>query len=162
MNDWVRADEAARALDEIQQRQEQVINLALVPDWYWWAIGALMVGLSASVDSHQRIAIGIGVSVFVLGVLIATGWVAAGSLRAQVRNDLLGPTGVLSILGLVALVIAVTLPLAFGLRAAHIGYPATIGASAGAVVLIIGGPVLMRRLRRIMLDNRSASRAGGR
>jgi hypothetical protein len=160
MNEYVRADEAARALDEIQHRQEQVINLATIPDWYWSTVGVLMVGLSASVDSHQRIAIGVGVSVFVLGILTATGFVVAGAFRAQLRNDLLGAAGVLAILGLVALVLAVSLPLAFGLRAAHVSYPATIGVSAGAVVLAIGGPVVMRRLRRIMLSNRSVSRTG--
>lgn len=162
MNEYVRADEAAQALDEIQQRQEQVINLATIPDWYWWAVGVLMVGLSAAVDSHQRLAIAVTIPVFVLAILAATGRVVVGGLRAQLRNDFLSPDGVFWILGLVALVLAVALPLAFGLRAAHIGYPATIGTSAGAVVLVIGGPILMRRLRRIMLSNRSASRSGAR
>jgi hypothetical protein len=158
MNEHVRADEAARALDEIQRRQEQVINLATIPTWYWWVIAVLMVGLSASVDSHQRLTIGIGVTVFVLGVLISTGRVVMNGLRAQLHNDFLGPAGVLSILGFVALVLAVTLPTAFGLRAAHVSYPGTIGTAAGAVILAVGGPILMRRLRRLMLNNRSGIR----
>ncbi len=45
MNEQVRADEAARALEEIQHRQEQVINVAMVPTWYWWFIAVLMVGM---------------------------------------------------------------------------------------------------------------------
>jgi hypothetical protein len=158
MNDPVRADEAARALDEVQRRQEQVIDLATIPTWYWWVIAVLMVVLSASVDSHQHIALGIGVTVFVLGVLSATGRVVMNGLRAQLHNDFLGPAGVLSILGFVALVLAVALPLAFALQAAHVSYPGTIGTAAGALVLAFGGPMLMRRLRRLMLNNRSGIR----
>jgi len=30
--------EAAQALDEIQRRQQQVIDLAAIPAWYWWAV----------------------------------------------------------------------------------------------------------------------------
>ncbi len=37
MTDQVRPEEAARALTEIGQRQEQVIRLAIIPNWYWWA-----------------------------------------------------------------------------------------------------------------------------
>ena len=48
MTDQVRPEEAARALTEIDQRQEQVIRLAVIPTWYWWAIAVLMVTFAAA------------------------------------------------------------------------------------------------------------------
>ena len=159
MDEELHPDEAARALTEIDRRQEQVINLAIIPGWYWWTTAGLMVGLSAAVDSHLRLTIGISVSVFVVGILTTTGWVVLGSLRhAQVRNDLLGPVGVLAILGFVAAVLAVSLPTAFAMRATGMRYPATAGVLAGAIVMVIGGPLLMRFLRHTMLANRAGSR----
>lgn len=158
MADGLRPDEAAHALAEIEQRREQVIELAIIPGWYWWAIAGLMVGLSAAIDSRQPLAIGLGTAGFVVGVLAATGWVVARALRrAQPRNNLLGPAGVLAILGFVATVLAVSLPTAFALEAAGADYPSTWGILAGAVVMAIGGPLLMRHLRRTMLANRPGS-----
>jgi hypothetical protein len=158
MHEELRPDEAARALTEIRQRQEQVIKLAIIPAWYWWAIAGLMVGFSAAIDSHRRLVIGIATSVFVIGVLAATGRIVVGGLRrAQLRNDLLGPIGVFAILGFVATILAVSLPTAFALQAAGVRYAATLSVLIGAVLMVVGGPFLMRLLQRIML----AKRTGG-
>ena len=48
-------------------------------------------------------------------------------------------------------VVGVSLALAFALQATGVSHPATIGCAVGALVVIIGGPILMRRLRSIML-----------
>ena len=158
MTENLQPDEAARALTEIRHRQEQVIKLAIIPSWYWWTIAVLMVGFSAAVDSHRRLAIGVGTSLFVIGVLITTGRVIIGGLRrAQLRNDLLGPIGVLAILGFVATVLAVTLPTAFALQAAGVRYPATLGVLLGAVIMAVGGPLLTRFLQRTMLAKRAGN-----
>jgi len=149
----VRPDDAAKALAHIRQRQEQVVDVTAIPAWYWWAVGALMVGLSLAVETRRSTVIGLGVSGFVLGILAATGWVVRRALRVQVRNELLGARGVLLILGFVGAVVAVTLAVAFSLRAAGVGHPATLADLVGAAALIVGGPVLTRRLRRIMLAN---------
>jgi hypothetical protein len=158
MAETLQPDDAARALVEIDQRQEQVIKLAIIPWWFWWALAVLQVGLSAAVESKRPLVIGIGVSVFVLGVLSVTGWVVARMIRnAQLRNDLLGPAAALAILGFVAAVVAVTLPAAFLLEAAGARYPATLAMLLGGVVMVVGGPVLMRFVRNLMLANRAGS-----
>lgn len=82
MADQVRPEEAARALTEIGQRQEQVIRLAVIPDWYWWAIAVLMVAFAAAVDTRQGLVVGIGTAVFVAGVLTTTGWVVFRAVGA--------------------------------------------------------------------------------
>ena len=159
MNDQVRPEEAARALAEIGQRQEQVIRLSAIPTWYWWAIAVLMIGFTAAVETRRGLAIGIGTAVFVVGVLAATGRVVFRSVRsAQPRNDLLGPGGVFAILGFVAVTVGVSMAVAFPLEASGISYPATVGVSVAAVMLVIGGPFLMRYLQGRMLANRSGSR----
>lgn len=152
----LRPDDAARALAEIEQRREQVIDLTIIPSWFWWAIAGLQIGLVVAIESRQPLTIGIGTVGFVIGVLAATGWVIAGARRrAQPRNNLLGPVGVLAILGFVATVLAVSLPAAFVLEANGIAHPALWGVLLGGVVMVVGGPLLMRLLRRIMLANRS-------
>ena len=159
MTDRVRPEEAARALTEIGQRQEQVIRLALIPDWYWWAIAALIVTFTAAIDSGEGFVIGIGTAVFVVGLVTTTGWVvlrAVGS--AQPRNDLIGPGGVLAILRFVAVTVGVTLAVAFTLKASEVDNAATISVAVTAVLLVLGGPVLMRDLHGRMLANRSGRR----
>jgi hypothetical protein len=159
MTDQVRPEEAARALTEIDQRQEQVIRLAVIPTWYWWAIAVLMVVLAAAVDTRQGLVVGIGTAVFVAGVLTTTGWVVVRAVgRAQPRNDLLGPAGVAAILGFVAVTVGVSLPAALILEASGVAYAATLGVSVTALLLVVGGPMLMRHLQGRMLANRSGSR----
>jgi uncharacterized membrane protein YgdD (TMEM256/DUF423 family) len=159
MTDQLRPEEAARALDEIGQRQAQVIQQAIIPTWYWWAIATLMVAFAAAVDSRQGPVIGIGVAVFVAGVLAFTGRVVFRAVRsAQPRNDLLGPGGVVAILGFVAVTIGVSLAVGFMLKASGVSYAATISVAVTAVILVAGGPLLMRYLQGLMLANRAGSR----
>src|SRR5215831_8566021 len=130
MTDELRPEAAARALDEIGQRQAQVIRQAIIPTWYWWAIAVLMVAFAAVVDTQQSLVVGIGVAVFVVGVLTTTGWMVFHTIRAvrsaQPRNDLLGPKGVVAILGFVAVTVGVSLAVAFILKASGVAYATTI------------------------------------
>jgi len=152
------ADEAAEALAEIQRCQQQVIDQATVPGWYWWSVGALMVVLAVGVDTRTPAVLGVAVAVFVVGLLSATGVVVRSQfLRARLRDGLLDGRGVVAILGFVALIVGCTLGLAFGLRAAGVSHPATLACLAGGIALGLGGPVLMRMLRQIMLGNRAGS-----
>ena len=156
MNQEPSPAEAAQALADIQLRQQQVIDLAMIPAWYWWTVGGLMVILGAGVDSHAPSVIGLTVPIFVVGILTATGWVVGRAFRqAQLRNGLLDARGVLAILGFVALIAGGTIGLAFGLRAAGVPHPATWACAAGGMVMGLGGPLLMRALRAIMLGNRA-------
>jgi len=158
MSEQMSPGEAARALDEIQRRQQQVIDLAVIPAWYWWAVGGLMVVLGVGVDIRTPAAIGITVPVFVVGMLAVDGWVIGRAYRqAQLHNGLLDARGVLSILVFVAVIAGGTIGLAFALRGVGVHYPATWACLAGGLVMGLGGPALNRRLRRVMLGNRAGS-----
>ena len=127
----------------------------IVPKWYWRTIVALMVGFAAAVDSHVPEVIAVATIVFVLAVVNITGSLVRATLRrAQPRDELLGPLGVLAILGFVAVVVGVSLPISFALQAAAVPYAATWGVLVGAVVMVAGEQLFTRLLRRIMLDNR--------
>ena len=63
-----------------------------------------------------------------------------------------------AILGFVAVTVGVSLAVAFILKASGVSYAATIGVSVTAVMLVVGGPMLMRHLQGRMLANRSGSR----
>jgi hypothetical protein len=161
MSEQVRPDEAARALAEIRQRQQQVIDLAMLPAWYWWIVAALVVGLSATVDAASRRpgVIALAAMAFTLGIAAVTGRVVLGAWhRAQWRNQLLGSRGGLAIVGFVGLVVGTTLGAAFALEAAGVRQSATLASLLGAALMITGGPVLTRILRRIMLDNQARGR----
>ena len=155
MNEQARFEDAARSLAEIRGRQGQIIEAVLVPAWFWWAVGLLMVGLAAVADSGSAVAVGIAIPVFVIGVVTMSLRLAFGARRhVQVRRELLGVRGGLAIVGFVLPVVGVTLGFAFALQFGGVRYPATIACLAAATALVAGGPVLMRVLRRIMLDNR--------
>ncbi len=158
MTEQVRPDEAARALAEIGQRQEQVIKLLAIPVWFWWATGVLMVGFSAAVESRRPVAIAVGASIFAVGIAASSSYVALVNVRrAQVRNNLLGPDGALAIVGFVLGTVAMSLAAGFGSAATGFAYPGTLGSTVGAVLLVIGGPLLMRHLQGVMLSHRTGS-----
>lgn len=154
------AEEAARALDEINRRTDQVIEKTLLPNWFWWVVAGLNVSLTAAIESDVPLVIGIGAGVFALGIIAVTSSLVVNALRhAQVRNNLLGTSGVLAILAFVALILAITLPAAFILDAADVPYGAVLTTALGGVVMAIGGPVLMRYLRRTMRKHRAGTTA---
>jgi hypothetical protein len=151
----IQPDQAADALRVVAQRQEQVIDLAAVPAWYWAVVGALMVVLAAGIDSHKPLAIGIAVSVFVCGLLGATARVVYRvATSAQLHHDLVGPRGVGAILAFVFAIDVPTIGAALALRAAGVHYAATIACAVAGTALALGGPVLIRHLRRTMLAGR--------
>jgi hypothetical protein len=51
----------------------------------------------------------------------------------------------------------VALPTAFAFQAAGMRYPATLGVLVGAILMVVGGPWLMRILQRLMLARRAGS-----
>ena len=79
------------------------------------------------------------------------------ALQVQVRGGLLGARGILLILGFVAVVVGASLAVAFSLQAAGVPGPALAGNAFGAACLVVGGPLLMGALRRIMLANRTGT-----
>lgn len=159
MSGQVQPDEAASALAEIRQRQGQVIDAVLVPNWYWWAVAVAMVAIGAAADTRHTLVLGVVIPIAAVLIAILTGAMIFGVYRhAQVRSsELLGGRGAAAIVGFVWLVVGLTLGIAFGLRAAGNHLPGTIATVIGGIALAAGGPFLMRSLRQIMLGNRAGN-----
>jgi hypothetical protein len=160
MTDQVRPEEAARALTEIDQRQEQIIRMASLPCWFWGAIAFLMVAFAAVVDTtHGGLVQGMATALFVAGVLTTVGLVAFRSVRsAQPHNSLFGPRIMAADLAFAAVIVGVSLAATLILTASGVSYAATVGASITAVILVVGGPMYTRYRQGLMLANRSGSR----
>ena len=151
MTNAVEPAEAREALAEMERRQEQVIEGTLVPNWYWWAVAVLAVGLGFGIDTRDPTAIAATAGIFGISIPVLTVWIAFGGRRhVKVHERLLGSRGAGLIVGFVWLVVGGTLALAFGLQAASVGPAGTISTLACAIALIVGGPALMRRLREMM------------
>jgi hypothetical protein len=153
----IQPDEAARALSEVGFRQQRAVDAGVVPGWFWVANAALVVILSAGVESRRPPVIGIAVIVFALG-LGATIALTVRGVPVQVRTDLIGSVGAMMIVGFVLSLVGVTIGIAFTLQGLHVRYPATLASLVCAVGLIIGGPWLMRRLRGVMTSRVASNR----
>ena len=145
---------AAGELEAIKRSQAGVIDAVLVPRWYWWVIGVLLVPLGVAADSHQRVVtavITVVVALIIAGVTVA---MITGAYRgARIHPATLGTAGALYIVGFIALVVGASLVVAFSLQAGHGPFPGTIGCLVAAVLLIVGGPILMASLRRTMTEH---------
>jgi hypothetical protein len=157
MREEMRAEEAAQALAGIRERQEQVINVAVPPARFWWLLATLTVAFAAAVESRRPLVIGVGTALFVAGVLASLAWALRRAMRVQVRNELLGWRGGMLIAGFALLTAGGSIAVGFSLSAAGVPHPATLGNLFGAILLVAGGPLLMRALRRIMLDRSGAA-----
>jgi FtsH-binding integral membrane protein len=159
MRDCVHPDDAATALAEIGRRQQQVIDSATVPTWYWWVVATVMVAIGAAVDSRSHLVLAVTIPCAVVVLVALTGAMIFGVPgRARVvGNELLSSRGALAIVGYVWLIVGLTLGVGFALRAAGAPAPATIATALGGAAMVATGPFLSRWLRRTMLANRAGA-----
>ncbi len=159
MSEDVGREQAVRALDEIRAAQRQVVTATVIPDWFWGALGALMVVFTAGVESRRPLYVGIGTTLFVIGLNL-TIWRVVARNRAGVRPGYLGRPGFTLIFGFTAGFVALGLAVGLGLAAAGFRWPATVANLVVGLGLVVAGPWLMRRLRTLMAGRAAASLEG--
>jgi hypothetical protein len=151
-------NDAVSELAEINRRQAGVIQAVLVPRWYWWVVGLLLVLLGVVTDSHQRLATALTAVAVALIIAALSVWMISGVYRGvRIHSATLGSWGAVYIVGFVWLLVGATLAVAFSLQAEGIPDPATLGTLVAAAMLIAGGPILMSRLRRAMVEHSPAA-----
>jgi hypothetical protein len=151
MTNAVEPAEAGAALAEIRRREGEVIAAALVPAWFWWAVAGATVALGAIVDSRNGVAIGLAAIAYAVAMAVLTAWTILGGVRrVKVRDAMLGPDGAGRIVAFVGILVAGTIGLAFALEALGIAQAGTLATLACGAGLVVGGPILMRRLRDVM------------
>jgi hypothetical protein len=144
--------EAEQALAEIQARRERVIDANLVPNWFWWAIGGLLLPFVAAMETQRPWLMITGAVGYLLGMALLILAMVRRS-RLQVQNQLIGVRG-----GLVITAFTLVLSgggIALGLWLDSLGVPApnTLGCVPVAAVIAVGGPALMSYLRKLMLSD---------
>jgi hypothetical protein len=148
MSDRIEPADAARALSEIGWRREQVIRRKVFPGWFWWAHAALIIMLTACMESGRGVLLWIGVAVFVIGGFVIDWPVSRAARAAAPRRGLAGlGTTRRTLIGLatfVAVLLGVLVTTALSLRAAGVPYPATIAATVTATVFAVAGRLLVR------------------
>lgn len=149
MSDHIEPTDAARALDEIGRRREQVIRRALraaCPVWYWWATAVLVVALAASFEYRGGALRWIGLTLFVVGSLVTGVPVSRAARATPLRRGLDAPTRgtLVAVTAFVVVLLGVCLATGLSLKAAGVHYPATIATAVAAVVFAVGGQVLVR------------------
>ncbi|BEL07170.1 hypothetical protein Q0Z83_053610 [Actinoplanes sichuanensis] len=143
--------DAELALAEMQARRAQVVDTNLVPQWFWPAIGGLMLLFVGAVETGIGWVIAVGTIVYTLG-LGAVILAVVRKARVQVRFDLLGARGIGAILGFAAGLTALGVGLGFLLEALSAPVPAFLAVIPVALGLTVGGPRLMSYLRGLMLS----------
>ncbi|RZU77593.1 hypothetical protein EV384_6323 [Micromonospora kangleipakensis] len=140
---------AADALVEIHTRRDQAVTVALVPGWYWPALGGLMVAFTAAVETHRPWVVAVGSVGYAVGLGTLVARVALRH-RAQVHGSLLGVRGAAAIVGYVLCLVALGLVTGFAAESAGLAWPATLGTAATAGAMTASGQSLMGYLRGVM------------
>ena len=148
---------AGQALQQIRRTQASVIERGLIPRWFWWLIGAGMIGVGVAADTGRAPVIVAAAVAY--GVLAAINGAAMvfGARGAKVSNELLGNSGVIALMLFIFCSLGLILGTGFGLKAVGFGHPGTAATILGAVTMILGGPRLMAYLRGVMLAHGAAS-----
>ncbi len=151
MGHEVSDDEARAALDEVARSRRKVVDEIDMPTWYWWGLAVGWAGLGVLTD--------LGRAGLTLAATLAFGavhaavshWVLGGrrrtdqlSVRAEVAGRHVPMLVGLTLLGLAALtVLASVLAAEDGS-----GHPVTVASLLVAVLIVTGGPQLMRLVRK--------------
>jgi hypothetical protein len=151
MEAHVTPQEARAALDTVDRDRLRVIDEIELPRWYWWGLAVGWVALGFITDlKHTWIT---AAATLAFGAVHATvaPRVASGRHRTQrlsVRAELAGPrTFRLVIGGLIALA-CLTIAGSLALSADGARHPVTIASMFVAVMIVLGGPMLLGFVRR--------------
>ena len=165
MDEQIEPADAARALDEIGRRREQAIRRGLraaFPRWQWWATAVLMIAFTAAVEFGGGLVVGIGLGLFVVGLLAVNVLVSRRARAAPPHGDLYGPgskrRALVGMASFLAVLVAVLLTTGLSLKAAGVPYPATIAVTVTAVVFVAGGQLLVRHETAVMLRRSGSAR----
>ena len=146
----VTPNEARAALDTVERSRLRVIEEIDVPAWYWWglALGWIALGVIADVGPDWLTS----VATVVFGAVHA--WVAPrvisgrhASRDLSVRAGLAPPHLARIVIGGLIALGALTVALALLARADGAEHPVTIASVLVAVIIVLGGPLLLTTAR---------------
>ncbi len=145
------ASEARAALADVERRRRAVAEQIGVPRWYWWSVGLGWIALGVITD--------LGRPWLTLAATLVFGAVHAavapraidgrrGSGNLRVRADVVGRHVAAYVIGGLILLAAVTVVLSLAFAADGARHPVTWASVVVAVVVVLGGPLALARVRR--------------
>jgi hypothetical protein len=148
MSNPIEPADAARALDEIDRRREQVIRRKIFPRWYWWAHGALLLGFMVALQSGNAVVTWCGIGLYTVAAGAIDLPVSRAARAAAPRRGLGGPgearRTLIAIACFMGGLLGVMVTTALSLRAAKVHYAVIIAGAVTAVLFAIGGQLLVR------------------
>jgi hypothetical protein len=144
-------DEARSALDTIERGRSRVIDAIDVPRWYWWglALGWIVLGVIADVGPAWLTT----VATFAFGTIHASVAPRVISGRhasdgVSVRASVAPPRLARLVIGCLVALGALTVGLSLLLNADGADHPTTIASVIVAVIIVLGGPLLIATARK--------------
>jgi hypothetical protein len=148
MSDPIEPAGAARALDEIDRRREQVIRRKIFPRWYWWTHAALLLAFMGALQSGNAVVTWFGLGLYTVAAAAVDRPVSRRARAAAPRRGLGGPgearRTLTAIACFLACLLGVMVTTALSLRAAGVHYAVIIAGTITAVLFAVGGQALVR------------------
>jgi hypothetical protein len=143
--------EARLALHGAEQARQRVIDQIGMPWWYWWGLAGCWIGLGVLADrgatwwlvAGVTLAVGAGHSYVFQRLVAGRRRSSEVKVRAEVAGGHVHVVVVSFLLGLVGLTAAVAL----ALDADGAGHPSIWASIFAAILLLLGGPRVMARIR---------------
>jgi hypothetical protein len=150
MEPQVTPGEARAALDTIERSRLRVIDEIDVPWWYWWglALGWIALGVIADVGPDWLTTVAtvvFGAAHASVAPRVISGRHASSDL--SVRAALAPPHLARIVIGALIALGALTVGLALLARADGAGHPVTIASVIVALIIVLGGPLMLRIAR---------------
>jgi hypothetical protein len=149
--DQLTPEQARAALDTVERSRRRVIDEIDVPAWYWMGVAAGWIVLAVLADLNHPLVTTIATLAFGAGHSAIAPRVVNGrhrSHRMSVRADVAGPRLAAMVLGGLVALVGVTVAVALVLDADGARHPAIAAGVFVAVVVVLGGPLLVASARR--------------
>ena len=143
-------EQARAALADVERGRLSVVSQIDVPNWYWWALafGWIILGVISDLDRPwltTAATLLFGAAHASIAPRVVNG--RHRSDRLSVRADVAGSHISRLVLGALVVLVGATVVTALVLDADGAGHPTTAASVLVAVVIVLGGPLLMARVR---------------
>ncbi len=143
--------DARAALDAVDHARAKVVDEVGLPRWYWWRLAAAWFVLGIVGDlGPQWLAVGATVGFGVIHSTIASRRLSGRrrTERLQVSADTVSPRIPMVVIGMLFALVAITIATGFALDADGARHPGIAAAVFVAVTVGLGGPEILRVIRR--------------
>ncbi|CAM3908417.1 hypothetical protein [Smaragdicoccus niigatensis] len=144
-------EDARAALDAVEHARANIAEEIGLPRWYWWVLAAAWLGLGIVGETCPEWVTAVATLTFGAAHSAIASRLLSGRRRTgsvQVSADVAGPRTPALVIGMLLGLVALTVGAAFALAADGARHPGIGAAVLVAAVVGLGGPEILRVLRR--------------